>query len=53
MPFLAYPTSFSLSWISQAIANATGELRHDLVAPVADQALSAGQIATLGNIAFV
>jgi hypothetical protein len=28
MPYLAYPTSFSRSWIWQAVANATGEERH-------------------------
>lgn len=53
LPYLAYPTSFSRSWIWQAIANATGEERHALVAPAADIALFPGQMATLGNVSFV
>jgi uncharacterized phage protein gp47/JayE len=52
MPYLAYPTSFSLSWIWQAVANATGEQRHVIVSPVADVALTAGQMATLGTVTF-
>lgn len=52
MPFLAVPTSFSRSWIWQAIANATGEQRHVLLLPAADPALTAGQIATLGAVTF-
>jgi uncharacterized phage protein gp47/JayE len=53
MPYLAYPTSFSRSWIWQAIANATGEQRSILNSPSDDVALQAGQMATLGNITFV
>jgi uncharacterized phage protein gp47/JayE len=53
MPYLAYPTSFSRSWISQAIANATGEERHILLAPAADTMLQAGEMAVPGNISFV
>lgn len=53
MPFLAYPTTFSRSWISQAIANATGEQRHTLVAPAEDVALASTEIATLGNVTFI
>lgn len=52
MPYLAYPTSFSLSWIWQAVANATGEQRHKIVAPAADIALFPGQMATLGTVTF-
>jgi len=53
MPYLASPFSFSLSWIWQAVANATGEQRHSITSPVTDVALSAGQMATLGTITFV
>lgn len=52
MPFLAHETSFSRSWIWQAIANATGEDRHIVVSPAADVALDAGEIATLGDVTF-
>lgn len=53
MPYLASPTSFSRSWIWQAIANASGEERHVLNTPVGDTSLDPGEIATLGEIAFV
>lgn len=53
MPFLATPTSFSRSWIWQAVANASGESRHKITAPAADTALIAGQVATLGAVSFV
>lgn len=53
MPYLATPTSFSESWIGQAVANAAGERRHRIITPSADQPLVAGQIATLGNITYV
>jgi uncharacterized phage protein gp47/JayE len=52
MPYLAAPTSFSRSWIWQAIANASGELRHRVDAPPADIALASTQIATLGAVSF-
>ncbi len=52
MPYLASPTSFSRSWIWQAVANASGEDRHILSTPTSDTALSAGEIATIGEIAF-
>lgn len=52
MPYLAYPTSFSRSWIWQAVANASGEDRHIITAPAADVALVAGQMATLGDVTF-
>lgn len=50
LPFLATPFSFSRSWVWQAIANATGEERHILLAPSADVVLTAGQIPVLGNV---
>lgn len=53
MPYLATPATFSRSWIWQAIANATGEDSHILIAPAADVSLTAGQIATLGTVTFV
>jgi uncharacterized phage protein gp47/JayE len=52
MPYLAYPTSFSRSWIWQAVSNASGAEPDVVVSPPADVALSAGQMATLGNVAF-
>ena len=52
MPFLASATSFSASWIWQAVANASGEQRHKITAPIADIALTAGYIATLGEVTF-
>jgi len=52
MDYLAKPTTFSRSWIWQAVANATGEHRHTITAPASDQALSAGQMATLGIVTF-
>lgn len=52
MPYLAYPTSFSRSWLWQAIANASGEERHTVSSPNADQALFPGQMATLGAVTF-
>lgn len=53
MPFLATPTSFSRSWLWQAVANAAGEERHVITAPTADIALGAGQMAVLGTVTFV
>jgi len=53
MPFLAYPTSFSRSWIEQAISNATGEDRNVLLTPAADVPLLITEIATPGTISFV
>lgn len=53
MPFLATPQSFSRSWIWQAIANATGEERHVLVAPAADVPIPAGCLPTLGAVSLL
>lgn len=53
MPYLAYPTSFSRSWIWQAVANATGEQRHVLQSPAADINLAVGDIAVPGSLSFV
>ncbi|HWL06719.1 MAG TPA: baseplate J/gp47 family protein [Xanthobacteraceae bacterium] len=52
MSFLSVPTSFSRSWIWQAVANATGETRHIVTAPAADVTLNPGEIATLGTVTF-
>jgi uncharacterized phage protein gp47/JayE len=52
MPFLATPQVFSRSWIWQAAANASGEERHAISAPVSDQALTEGQVATPGTVSF-
>lgn len=52
MPYLATPASFSLSWIWQAVANATGEDRHTIVSPTADIDLVPGEFPTLGNVTF-
>lgn len=52
MPFLATPASFSRSWIWQAIANASGEQSHVLVAPATDTVLSVGQTAVPGALSF-
>jgi uncharacterized phage protein gp47/JayE len=52
MPFLAYPTDFSVSWIWQAVANASGEKRHTISQPVADIALASGEMATIGSITY-
>jgi uncharacterized phage protein gp47/JayE len=52
MPYLASPTSFSRSWIWQAVANASGEERHSIVTPAADVPLISAQIATLGTVTF-
>jgi uncharacterized phage protein gp47/JayE len=52
LPFLAVPSTFSLQWLWQAIANATGEDRSVLVSPAADIALATTEIATLGTVTF-
>lgn len=52
LPFLASPTSFSRSWLWQAIANATGEERHIITSPASDVALTPAQIAVPGPIIF-
>lgn len=53
MPFLAVPESFSRSWVWQAIANATGEERHRVVAPTSDTAIPTSHIAVLGTVTYV
>lgn len=53
MPYLASPFSFSLSWIWQAVANATGEERHRINSPAADIALQPGEMAVLGTVTFL
>ncbi len=52
MPFLAYPTTFSRSWIWQAVANATGEQSHVIASPLADIELANGEMAVLGTVTF-
>lgn len=52
MQYLAYPTSFSESWLWQAIANASGEERHKLISPTDDIALATGQMAVLGTVSW-
>lgn len=52
MPFLAYPTAFSRSWIWQAVANATGEQSHQISSPSSDISLASGEMATLGTVTF-
>lgn len=54
---IAVPFRFSLSWISEAISNATGEFSHQLTAPVADVICTEdgsgnNQIAVPGVITF-
>jgi uncharacterized phage protein gp47/JayE len=41
-----------LSHIREAISRAEGETDHVLVSPAADVTLSAGEIATVGNLTF-
>lgn len=53
MPFLATPTSFSRSWLWQAVSNASGEERHVINFPAGDVALAAGEIAVLGTVVFL
>jgi uncharacterized phage protein gp47/JayE len=52
LPFLATPHTFSRSWIWQAIANATGEERHVLVAPTSDIVVAPGSIPVLGTVSL-
>lgn len=52
MPFLASPHVFSRSWITQAIANASGEARHVLSSPPGDVVMGGGEIPTLGSVSF-
>lgn len=52
MPYLAYPTSFSRSWLWQAIANASGEERHIVTSPAADVAQAVAQMPVLGTVTF-
>lgn len=50
--YLATPQTFSRSWLWQSAANASGEKRHEVIAPVVDQVIPAGSIATLNGIQF-
>lgn len=51
--FLATPFSFSRSWLWEAAASATGERRHEIVAPSGDIAIPAGSVPTRGVVTFV
>jgi uncharacterized phage protein gp47/JayE len=53
MPYLAYPTAFSTSWIWQAVANASGERSHNISQPAANVTLQAGEYPVPGSITFV
>jgi uncharacterized phage protein gp47/JayE len=53
MPFLATPAVFSLSWVYQAIANASGVQSFDLTVPTGDTVLLTSETATIGNVTFV
>ena len=44
--------TFRLSWITEAIGNVIGENYHLLSAPTTDIAITAGQLAVLGDITF-
>jgi uncharacterized phage protein gp47/JayE len=52
MTMLATPFTFSASWIWQAVANASGEQRHQLTAPSADVTIAAGHLPVLGTVTF-
>ncbi|SHO65808.1 Uncharacterized phage protein gp47/JayE [Pseudoxanthobacter soli DSM 19599] len=51
--FLATPLTLSRSWFWQAAANASGEERHEIVAPAADVVVPAGALPVLGVVTFV
>jgi uncharacterized phage protein gp47/JayE len=53
MPYLATPATFSLSWIWQAVANASGEKSHVITSPTADIVLIPGEIPVCGEVTFV
>jgi uncharacterized phage protein gp47/JayE len=53
MPYLAWPFTLSLSWIWQAVANASGERRHKITSPTDDIVIAPGAIPVLGNVDFV
>lgn len=52
MPFLATAQTFSRSWIGQAVANAAGEARHDLVTPATNVVVTPGSIPVPGTPIF-
>lgn len=45
-------TTFSKSWIDEAVSRAAGEGRHVLASPLADVALLAGEYPILGNVSY-
>jgi uncharacterized phage protein gp47/JayE len=52
MSYIAQPTSFSRSWIWQAISNSAGEARCRVDTPAGDVSLAPAQIPTLGGLTF-
>lgn len=52
MPYLAYPYSFPVAWIWQAVGNAEGVLREVVVTPEEDVEVEPGQIPVLGEVSF-
>ena len=52
LPFLATPYSFAAIWADQAIANATGDRRGIVLAPLGDTPIAQGSIPTLGPVSF-
>ena len=52
MSYLATPFVFSVSWIWQAAANASGDQRHVLISPAADIVIAPGSIPVLGAVTF-
>ncbi len=46
------PFLFSASWLDEAISRATGENRHRLVSPAADESFAAGDLPVLGTIEY-
>lgn len=53
MPFVATPQIFSRSWLWQAVANATGEERHTVLAPANDVAPGEGEVVVPGTVSFI
>lgn len=49
----ASPAAFSRSWISEAISQAIGEDRHQLISPVGDFLFNDGRIPVVGEIDYV
>jgi uncharacterized phage protein gp47/JayE len=52
LPFLAVPFTFSALWASQAVANAAGDARAVMIAPLADITIAAASLPVLGTVTF-